>query len=300
MQFGRVNKSELGSIDFSMPKDHADNRKVLVDRNGTPAIYIGCTTWNKKEWIGKIYHVGTKEKDFLTHYSTHFGCVEMNATHYRVFPQSTIEKWSSMADAEFRFCPKFTNSISHYHRLQGAHEETLKFYEQIDAFGGKLGPAFLQLHDSFGPPELVKIENYLESLPKHIPVFLELRSPEWFQASKEMDELTDVCRHLGIGFVITDVAGRRDVLHMRLTTSTAFVRFVGNNLHETDFQRIDLWVERITKWANEGLKELYFFIHMHDEKESPVLAHYFVEQLNKSTFLNVKVPRLIHTTGSLF
>jgi hypothetical protein len=33
------------------------------------------------------------------------------------------------------------------------------------------------------------------------------------------------------GTVISDTSGRRDVLHMYFTTATAFICFVGNDLH---------------------------------------------------------------------
>ena len=86
-----------------------------------------------------------------------------------------------------------------------------------------------------------------------------------------------------------DTAGRRDLIHMRLTTPIAFVRYVGAN-HESDYTRLDPWVERICKWRKEGLKELYFFIHQNHEEESPLLSAYFIKKINPLLDLNLHIP----------
>ena len=80
---------------------------------------------------------------------------------------------------------------------------------------------------------------------------------------------------------------------MHLTVPTAFIRYVGNSLHPTDYTRIDDWVKRIQYWLDNGLSELYFFMHMHDEAFSPELSVYLVEQLNKVCKLDLKKPVFI-------
>ncbi len=35
--------------------------------------------------------------------------------------------------------------------------------------------------------------------------------------------------------------------HMHLTMPKAFVRFVANSMHQTDYTRLDAWIERIIK-----------------------------------------------------
>ena len=103
-------------------------------------------------------------------------------------------------------------------------------------------------------------------------------------------ELFDTIRSLNIGAVITDTAARRDCAHMNLTLPKTFIRYVGNSLHASDYTRIDDWVKRIKHWLDNGLKELYFFMHMHEEALSPELTIYLVEQLNKKCGLNLKAP----------
>jgi hypothetical protein len=80
---------------------------------------------------------------------------------------------------------------------------------------------------------------------------------------------------------------------MHLTIPTAFIRFVGNSLHPTDFPRCDEWVRRIKFWLDNGLRELYFFMHMHEEATSPELTVYLVDRLNKECGLELKKPEFV-------
>lgn len=80
--------------------------------------------------------------------------------------------------------------------------------------------------------------------------------------------------------MITDTAGRQDALHMCLTTSAAFIRFVGNAPYSTDRRRIADWVDRIVNWAASGLEELYFFIHQSEERRTLDLAEEMEKKLS--------------------
>ena len=78
---------------------------------------------------------------------------------------------------------------------------------------------------------------------------------------------------------------------MRLTTPDVFVRYVGAN-HESDYTRLDDWVERLKTWANAGMKNLYFFVHQNLEKESPVLSAYIIQKLNNEWSLSIPSPQV--------
>ena len=98
------------------------------------------------------------------------------------------------------------------------------------------------------------------------------------------------------GSVITDAAGRRDCVHMELTTPDAFIRFVGNGLHPADFSRIDAWIERLVTWKDQGLNKIYFFLHQHDEKDTPILADYTIKKFNEKLGTDLQPPGLIKTS----
>ncbi len=301
MDFGRV--QDVSQIDFTLPEDHITTTQFfsgIEKRAMTPEVYIGCAKWGRKDWIGKLYPPKTKEADFLKHYVQHFNSIELNALFYRLFPKNTIEKWADNADDDFRFCPKFTNIITHIKRLQNTEKETDALLDVYSAFGKKLGTSFIQLDDRFSPKFAIRVQQYLQSLPRDFDVAIEFRHPDWIVDSKEVNDTYAIMKDLKVSSVITDTAGRRDVLHMRLTTPKAFIRFVGNSLHASDYKRIDDWISRIDYWLNNGLQTIYFFIHQHDELYSPELSAYMIDKLNSQCGLNVKPPKLIKQSLDLF
>ena len=88
-----------------------------------------------------------------------------------------------------------------------------------------------------------------------------------------------------------DTAGRRDMLHMRMTTPKVFIRYVGANA-ESDYQRLDDWLERLTEWKEQGMQELDFFVHQNVEKASPLLSAYFIEKLNAKWGTEIHIPTM--------
>jgi uncharacterized protein YecE (DUF72 family) len=304
MEFGRVTPIELPGVDFTLPPDPELTIKTLkAAKNDQPLqVHVGCAKWGRKEWLGKIYPPKTKDANFLDEYVKHFDCIELNATFYNIYGPEMIAKWKAKADDTpgFKFCPKFSQNISHIRRLKNADEITTKYYEGIMAFGDKLGPLFLQVGDNFTPKSLPDLKTYLENLPKDVPVFLELRHKDWFAIPANKEDIFNLLHQLNIGAVITDASGRRDVVHMELPTPHAFIRFVGNSLHPTDFARVDEWVERIKQWQQMGLQSVWFFMHQHDERYSPELADYVIEKLNKHLGLSLQRPKFMDRDKGLF
>jgi uncharacterized protein YecE (DUF72 family) len=201
---------------------------------------------------------------------------------------------------DFKFFPKFSQSISHIKRLKDAEELTSQYLTGISALGNTLGPAFLQLSDNFGPKNFDILKNYLEELPADYDVFVELRHKDWFSDTNARTELFDMMHSLNKGSVITDASGRRDCVHMELSTPDAFIRFVGNGLHPTDFSRIDAWADRLADWKNQGLNKIYFFLHQHDEKDTPILADYTIKKFNETLGTNLPGPVFIKPDKGLF
>lgn len=301
MEFGRV--ENIDAVDFTFPEDHPDTERLFSShkkKDAKPEVYVGCAKWGRPDWIGKIYPKGTKATDFLKHYVKYFNTIELNAMFYQTFPITVTEKWASYADESFRFCPKMPQYITHIKRLKDVEAETDKFLESLSGFGNKLGHSFIQFDDRFGPKNLDNLTNYLNYLPRNFKVCVEFRQEDWFKETVVTHEAFDMLRSIGAGTVITDTSGRRDVLHMHLTTPVAFIRFVGNNLHPTDFKRLDNWAEKIKKWLDDGIETVYFFIHNHEELNSPELCKYIIRKLNTVAGLNIAEPKLLNEGMSLF
>ncbi|SDJ80403.1 Uncharacterized conserved protein YecE, DUF72 family [Pedobacter sp. ok626] len=314
MDFGKVGANELGAVDFTLPEDGKQTAITLAGAKPVkdPAFYIGCAKWGRKEWLNMIYPPKTKEADFLDEYVKHFNSIELNAVFYSIPNAELIRKWRAKAEENasngFLFCPKFSRTISHIKRLKDAEVPTDLYLSSIHEFGQFLGPCFLQLGDNFGPKNFDVLENYIKHLPVDLEVFVELRHEDWFSDPAARAQLFEMLAKYKKGAIITDASGRRDCVHMELTIPEVFIRFVGNGQEhkDSDFARIDDWVVRIKTWLDKGLAKVYFFLHQHDEKDTPILANYTIEQFNKH--LGAKVapikflndPDVLTNQGELF
>ena len=301
MKFGRIQPQLLSTTGMDLPAEPALNVQVLgsIASKG-PQIYLGCTQWKCDAWMGKIYPKGMRDSEILDAYLRQFNSIELNATHYRIFPPEVVSKWASKASGtDFKFCPKFPQSISHYSQLTNATLQTQQFMESIMQLGEHLGPSFLQLSESFAQERLQTLLQYFSSLPSGMPFFVELRHPLWYEKVQQ-EKTAQLLHEQGIGWVITDAPGRRDVCHMHLTTKTAFIRFLGNNLHPTDYTRIDAWIQRIKYWLDNGLEELYFFMHHPDEDGAPELIDYMAQRLQLQSGISIKRPVFLPRQTSLF
>ncbi len=282
MEFGKVPAAQLERIDFTLPPDPDVTTEVLATsgRKDKTKFYVGCAKWGRKDWVGKLYPAGTKEKDFLQAYARLFNSIEFNGFYYSTHSKEQVLKWRSQVPAEFLFCPKFTQSITHYKRLKNTEKEVDTFLSVVHAFNDNLGPVFLMPHPQMATEDATTIMDFIAGLPGDLDLFLELRHKDFYNGGYHKD-LYAFLRKRHRGTVITDAAGRRDCVHMHLSTPECFIRFVGNSLHTTDYLRIDEWVTRIAQWVNDGLQTCYFFMHQHDELHSPELIRYFIEQLNR-------------------
>lgn len=287
MKFGKVENPEL--VDFTLPKTPKETIDLLnkADKSDTFEVYVGCAKWNKQD-LKNFYP--PKTKDELSYYSTQFNSIELNATYYRSPSKENVETWANKTPKDFKFFPKIPQSISHYGRLQNVTDKLNQYLDAVALFEEKLGMIFLQMHENFAPKDFDKLQNFINNFPKGYPLAVELRHEDWFSNEENFNRLVTLLEKHNISNIIVDAAGRRDMVHMRLTSNEAFVRFVGANI-PSDYERLDEWIETIKLWKAEGLQKLYFFIHQHFELESPILAKYFIKKLNNDLDLDIRGPQ---------
>ena len=287
MKFGKVENPEL--VDFTLPKTPNETIELLnsYDKTNNFEVYVGCAKWNKQD-LKNFYP--PKTKDELSYYSTQFNSIELNATYYRSPSKENVETWANKTPKDFKFFPKIPQSISHYGRLQNVTDKLNQYLDAVALFEEKLGMIFLQMHENFAPKDFEKLENFIQNFPKGYPLAVELRHEDWFSNEENFNRLVSLLEKHNISNIIVDTAGRRDMVHMRLTSNEAFVRFVGANI-PSDYERLDEWIETIKLWKAEGLQKLYFFIHQNLELESPMLAKYFIKKLNGDLDLDIRGPQ---------
>ena len=290
MKFGQSENPDL--IDFRLPADNEKTAEILKQNDkGNPLnVYVGCAKWNKTD-LKNFYPKGTKDE--LAYYSTQFNSIELNATFYKIPSRDQVISWKDKTPDGFKFFPKINQTISHFRRLNDVQALVEEYCDNISNFEDKLGMAFLQLHDNFGYKNYDKLVSFIENFPKAIPLAVEMRNTEWFNNATVSAEVYQLFEKHQITNVLVDTAGRRDLLHMRLTTPFAFIRYVGANDPQSDRERLDDWIDRLKVWVELGLRDIYFFVHQNIEMESPFLSAYFIERLNKEFGLNLQIPKLL-------
>ncbi len=295
MKFGQV--ADPSQIDFTLPKDHPQTKFILEqNKKGLENISIGCAKWNKTDLKG-FYPKGTKDE--LTYYSTQFNSIELNATFYGMPTAEQVQTWKEKTPKDFKFFPKITNTVSHFRRLLNITDVVTQFASAVLNFEEKLGMVFLQLHDNFKPKDYDRLEKFVKDWPKEVPLAIELRNTEWFTDEEVFNTVCELFEMNNITNIIVDTAGRRDMLHMRLTTPNAFIRYVGANA-DSDYARLEDWLDRLTKWKKEGLQNLYFFVHQNIEKASPLLSSHLIQKMNEDWKTDILIPKLADDTPTLF
>lgn len=305
MDFGKLPSVE--KVDFSLPAEPAGNATVLagLEKPGTPVLYVGPTGYNMKPWVGRWYPPGAQEKSFLKHYGTQFNTIEFNTTHYRIPDTETVRRWKEAVPDDFRFCPKIPQTVSHARDLGLSGGEMAVFCDHILHFEANLGCCFMQLPPQFAPIDQNILARFLGYFSAKIPLAIEVRHPAFFKASGEAEAFFELLKKTNTAAVITDVAGRRDVCHMRLTNARTLVRFVGNSdqvLYDGDRFRVSAWAERLSRWFENGLHEAYFFTHEPDNLLGPELTEYCCEVFGRvMPGVTLRGPRPVAgQQGSLF
>ena len=291
MKFGKV--SDPGLIDFNFPEDHPDTSKVvsrLAKSGESVKIYVGCANWNRQH-LRHFYPRGIKNE--LEYYAKQFNCIEFNATFYRNFPVSQFEKWYHTVPGNFKFFPKVHQNISHVKRLAHVENDLNEFLDGIVHLKEKLGTVFLQLHNNFSPKDFGRLVHFITLWPKEIALAVELRHTQWFNDARVADETYHLFEENHIANIIVDTAGRRDLLHMRLTNNEAFVRFVATG-HESDYKRMNDWIMRLKLWMDQGLQNIHFFLHQNLDKDSPLLPAHFIKSMNPVLGTHLKIPATLN------
>ena len=296
MKFGKVEQPEL--IDFTLPHDHPETSTLLTTlKTENPLeVFVGCAKWNRADLKG-FYPRGTKDE--LTYYSSQFNSIELNATFYRKYLPEQFIKWYDKTPPNFKFFPKLVQDISHWKRLNEVDDLVNNYLYAVSNLKEKLGTIFLQLHNNFAPKSMDRVINFVECWPKDVPLAIEFRHTDWFNDKHIANDMYELFEEHNIANILVDTAGRRDIMHMRLTNNEAFIRYVGAN-HSSDYDRLDDWAERLKKWKTNGLQRIHFFIHQNLEKASPLLSAHFIKKINIELGTELHIPMMGNETQTLF
>jgi uncharacterized protein YecE (DUF72 family) len=164
-----------------------------------PRIRIGLAGWSNPPAKRGQRDLG---QTHLSHYASHFSCVEINSSFYRPHQSSTYTRWRDETPRSFRFSVKMPRSITHESHLKHCAGEVARFYEEIAHLQPKLAAVLVQL-----PPSLEfnrrTVRAFFSAVPRlaGTKIACEPRHVSWFTNGAE-----ETLRTLGVARVAADPA----------------------------------------------------------------------------------------------
>ncbi len=297
MEFGKTAHPE--KVVYTLPAIETDLLSMLPDRTDKPVFYLGAKSWLMPEWKGLLYPDRTAKEAYISAYGSQYNSIELNTTFYSIPRRELVLRWCEAMPDDFRFCPKFPQIISHEDNLRKQSLPLQDFLEVLQAFGQKLGVAFLQLPPKFSPDRLGEIAFLLETAgPLTSRIAVEFRHPGFFTAPIKR-EVTELLKHHDSSWVVTDTAGRRDLLHGTLCSRKWLVRFVATGIEEIDRLRVDQWLQQM-QVLNPYLDEFYFLNHNPEGRLLAELSLYLYGCLDAREPWLTRGPRRIESYGTQF
>jgi uncharacterized protein YecE (DUF72 family) len=233
-------------------------------------IHIGTSGWSYKHWKNDFYPKEVKQKAWLSYYSQHFSCTEINGSFYRLPTEETVLAWKDAVPANFLFCPKFSRYLTHMKKLREPEEPLERFFTIFDGMKDQMGPVLLQL-----PPRLkfhYDVADTFFSLAqrnyRQYQFVCEVRHDSWLHD----DALTLLAKY-DVGLVISQSGNRFPYTEM-ITAKNIYIRFHGPaELYASSYsdEELHYFAGKFKKWVEEGHRVWAFFnndIHGYAPKDA--------------------------------
>lgn len=237
---------------------------------------VGTSGWNYDSWKGVFYPEELPRKKWLNYYSQKFPAVEVNATFYREFRDSTYLKWRDTVLEDFYFVLKAPKVITHRYYLKNSSEIIKRFSKATSNLGNKFGLILLQL----APNTPYNIELLAEALlsfaePKKVAV--EFRNEKW-----ETDEVKELLREIGAIYCMVDSPKTR--LVPCFTSEIGYIRLHGKK-RWYNYDYSDRELEEIAEIAKSGIdygcKQVFIFFNNDVNAYAPRNANRILEMFGK-------------------
>lgn len=144
-------------------------------------LHTGTSGWAYSSWKPAFYPAKLPQKSFLNYYGTRLNAVEVNYTFRHMASEKSLQNWIAETPAEFRFCLKAHQAITHIKRLKESEELVKRFLGSLEPLlrAGKLGPALFQLPPNF-KADAALLGDFLGGLPRGLCCAFEFRHQSWF------------------------------------------------------------------------------------------------------------------------
>jgi uncharacterized protein YecE (DUF72 family) len=220
------------------------------------SIRVGTSGWSYDHWKGLFYPDQLAKSRWFGFYAEHFNTVEVNATFYRRFKDSTYERWRDRAPEGFRYVLKVPRLISHRHRLHDVAELIAEFNRSAQLLGKRLGLLLLQLPPNL-PYQPERLDAALHAFASPSLVAVEFRDERWLT-----EETFSLLRNLGANYCNPDHPDHE--LTAILTGDVGYLRLHGRRAWYADNytqEELSSMVETVRKMRQQGAKEVYIFFN---------------------------------------
>jgi uncharacterized protein YecE (DUF72 family) len=225
---------------------------------------VGTSGWTYDDWKGSYYPQDLAKSRWFDYYATQFSTVEVNATFYRAFADSTYQKWRTRPPAGFSYVLKVPRLITHQKYLLNSENEIHEFWRSVSLLEDKLGLVLLQVAPQTPyDPNLLRQTIMTFGEPGRVAV--EFRSPEWMNV-----EIRALLMECGATFVSPDSPGQHPVDWV--TSQTGYIRLHGRGRWYTyDYSPAEL--HEIAGLARHmsanGAKKVYIFFNNDYQAHAP-------------------------------
>ena len=240
-------------------------------------IYIGTSGWSYNHWRKIFYPENIPKYKFFEYYCTKFNTVEINATFYRKFKETTFKNWYKISPGEFLFSLKAPKVITHIKKLKDIKSDLDDFFYSLSLLKDKIGVILFQL-----PPSLkfdkVLLENFFRILSNYNYRFaLEVRNKSFNNKS-----FFNIMKYFNITLCFSDTGGRYSSFFEIDTGHFLYLRLHGpDKLYASKYtlEQLEKWKQLVLKYY----KDTFVYFDNDYYGYAPVNALEFMKMFNYNT-----------------
>lgn len=232
----------------------------------------------------------------LYEYAQVFNSVEGNTSFYADPSVDLLKRWVHAVDDNFKFTFKFNRLFSHELQLTNIDEALTAWFKLFEPILPSVGQIMLQLPSSFSPQQLPLLAQFIAKLPSGLNYGVEVRHGEFFKKGAAEIALNQLLMANNINRIAMDTRALFAVkpntavlidaqqkkphlpVHAIATGNQPLIRFVIADLDHDYKSYYQPWLKKVQQWLDEG-KTPYVFFHTADNRQAPLLAREFCQDL---------------------